>query len=172
MVINNYYVLLVESSKEEKIKSNIEMLLEQDELVLLPTRELYIKRKGKTHVETRPLFGGYLFLYKETISGEFLNKIKQIKGFYKFLNTNRDIKSLTTIEVKQLGSFLKRDYKATISKIIFNNDDKIVVKEGPLKEFEGRIIKVDKRKQRAKIQLSMYNESHTIDFSFDDIGRK
>ncbi len=166
----NYYVLLVESGREEIIKKSIEGLLEEKEAILLPTRDLYIKKAGKITVQTKPLFSGYLFLKIEYVKGEFLKNLKQIKGFFKFLNSNQDIVPLRKDEIEVLGSFLKKAYRATVSSVIFNDNDKIVVKNGPLKEFEGRIIKVDKRKQRAKVQLSMYNESHTIDFSFIDLG--
>lgn len=165
----NYFVILVESGREFRVKDHIQEFLESNEHVLLPTRELYIKKGGKTSIKTQPLFSGYLFLQKETISGEFLNNLKKIRGFFKFLNSNKDIKPLTKDDVSTLGSFLHRDYNAHVSKVIFNSDDRIVVKEGPLKEFEGRIIKVDRRKRRAKVQLTMYNNSHTIDFSFLDL---
>ena len=48
----------------------------------------------------------------------------------------------------------------------------IVVIEGPLKGIEGNIIKVDKRKQRAKIRVEFAGTAHTMDLSFEDIERK
>jgi transcriptional antiterminator NusG len=36
--------------------------------------------------------------------------------------------------------------------------------------LEGRIIKVDKRKRRAKIMLDLYNDSFSIDLAFEVIG--
>ncbi|MCL2557796.1 MAG: antitermination protein NusG, partial [Treponema sp.] len=39
----------------------------------------------------------------------------------------------------------------------------------PLKGLEGRIIKVDKRKKRAKIRLDLYDESFAIDLAFEII---
>jgi transcriptional antiterminator NusG len=42
--------------------------------------------------------------------------------------------------------------------------------EGPLMGLEGRIIKVDRRKGRAKINLDLYNDSFTIDLAFEVIG--
>lgn len=168
----NYFVIFVENGREKRVKESIEEYLSINENVLFPTSEMFIKKGGKTSIETKPLFSGYLFLQKENISGGFLKSLKNIKGFLKFLNTNQDIKPLTKLDVTQLGSFLNKNYSATISKVIFNSNDKIVVKEGPLQEFEGKIIKVDKRKQRARVQLSLYNESHTIDFSFQDLSKK
>ena len=36
-----------------------------------------------------------------------------------------------------------------------------------MKGLEGRIIKVDRRKKRAKIKLSLYEESFRVDFGFE-----
>ena len=39
--------------------------------------------------------------------------------------------------------------------------------EGPLKGLEGLIIKVDKRKKRAKIKMDFANDSILIDLGFE-----
>ena len=54
----------------------------------------------------------------------------------------------------------------------FDENDRIVVIEGPLKGFEGSIIKVDRRKHRAKIQVDFAGNAHTMDLSFEDIEKK
>jgi transcriptional antiterminator NusG len=36
--------------------------------------------------------------------------------------------------------------------------------------LEGRIVKVDRRKGRAKIMLDLYNDSFSIDLGFEVIG--
>ena len=58
------------------------------------------------------------------------------------------------------------------SLVRFDENDRIVVIEGPLKGIEGNIIKVDKRKQRAKIRVDFAGTVHTLDLSFEDIERK
>jgi transcription antitermination factor NusG len=54
----------------------------------------------------------------------------------------------------------------------FDDNDRIVVIEGPLKGLEGSIIKVDKRKQRAKICVDFGGTAHTMDLSFEDISKQ
>jgi len=54
--------------------------------------------------------------------------------------------------------------------VYFNEDSRIVVVEGPLMGLEGRIVKVDRRKGRAKIMLDLYNDSFSIDLAFEVIG--
>ena len=57
------------------------------------------------------------------------------------------------------------------SLVRFDENDRILVIEGPLKGFEGCIIKVDRRKQRAKIRVDFAGSSHTMDLSFEDIEK-
>jgi transcriptional antiterminator NusG len=42
-----------------------------------------------------------------------------------------------------------------------------VVISGPLSGLEGRIIKADKRKGRAKVKLDLYGDSFCIDLAFE-----
>ena len=57
------------------------------------------------------------------------------------------------------------------SLVCFDENDRILVIEGPLKGFEGCIIKVDRRKQRAKIHIDFAGVAHTMDLSFEDIEK-
>ena len=56
------------------------------------------------------------------------------------------------------------------SKVYFDENSRIVVTEGPLMGLEGKIVKVDKRKGRAKIKLDLYDDSFAIDLAFEVIG--
>lgn len=58
------------------------------------------------------------------------------------------------------------------SMVHFDENERIVVDEGPLKGLEGSIIKVDRRKQRAKIQLDFHGSTYTLDLGFEDISRQ
>ncbi len=53
------------------------------------------------------------------------------------------------------------------SKVCFDENQRIRVLSGPLKDLEGRIVKVNRRKGRAKIKLELYNVNFLIDFGFD-----
>jgi transcriptional antiterminator NusG len=53
------------------------------------------------------------------------------------------------------------------SKVYFDDNSRIVVISGPLSGLEGRIVKADKRKGRAKIKLDLYGDSFFIDLAFE-----
>jgi transcriptional antiterminator NusG len=55
------------------------------------------------------------------------------------------------------------------SRVYFDENSRIVVADGPLLGLEGKIIKVDKRKGRAKIKLDLYDDSFSIDLAFEVI---
>jgi transcriptional antiterminator NusG len=58
-----------------------------------------------------------------------------------------------------------------VSKVCFDENARIVIIDGPFQGLEGKIVKVDKRKQRAKVVLDLFGESHAVDFSFDVVKK-
>jgi transcriptional antiterminator NusG len=56
-----------------------------------------------------------------------------------------------------------------VSKVRFDEKNRIVVIDGVMKGLEGNIVKVDRRKGRAKIRLDIYDNSFLIDLSFEAI---
>ena len=59
---------------------------------------------------------------------------------------------------------------AKLSKVAFDENDRIKVIDGPMQGLEGQIVQVDKRKGRAKIKLDMFSDSFLIDLGFEVIN--
>jgi transcriptional antiterminator NusG len=49
----------------------------------------------------------------------------------------------------------------------FDENRRIRVISGPLKNLEGMIVRVDRRKGRARVRLEMYEDSFEVDFGFE-----
>ncbi|QEN05604.1 hypothetical protein EW093_13070 [Thiospirochaeta perfilievii] len=163
----NYYVLQVVTGTENKVKDSLSSLD-----VINPERKLIIRRKGKKLNEVKSIFPGYIFLKtKENIDNVTLQLLKDTKNVVKILNSYKDPIPLCCNQLDLIKPLLNPNFKAELSNVNFNKDDKIVVINGPLKELEGQIIKVDKRKQRATVQIEMYNKVHKINFSYIDISK-
>ena len=137
-----------------------------------PQRQLDIRKQGKIKPSLSPVFPGYIFI--ETENDEEINaykwEFKSTEGFYRFLKSNNNITPLSNQDLELVLHFIKTGPIAGKSRVYFDENSRIVVVEGPLSGLEGRIIKVDKRKRRAKISLDLYNDSFTIDLAFDIIG--
>jgi transcriptional antiterminator NusG len=135
-----------------------------------PQRRMMIRKAGKMHEDIKSIFPGYVFLElaeNEKIVDYYWD-IKHTDGFFRFLKSNTNIEALSGRNLETVLHFiLLKDAMAGISKVTFDENQRIAVAEGPLKGLEGSIIKVDKRKGRAKIKLDLYDDSFTIDLAFE-----
>ena len=115
-----------------------------------------------------------LYLIVETtdpIDSRTINELKKFDEFYHFLPGNNEILPLAGKDLSIIKHFLGLGPRIGPSLVRFDQDDRIVVIEGPLKGIEGSIIKVDRRKQRAKIRVDFAGSAHTMDLAFEDIER-
>ncbi len=49
----------------------------------------------------------------------------------------------------------------------FDENKRIRIVAGPLKNLEGMIVRVDRRKGRARVRLALYEDSFEVDFGFE-----
>ncbi len=88
--------------------------------------------------------------------------------------TYSSLGDITVVQVDIRYFIMPYDFgpKIGASMVNFDENERIVVDEGPLKGLEGSIITVDRRKQRAKVQLDFHGSTYTLDLSFEDISRQ
>lgn len=134
---------------------------------LWPRRKLTIRRKGNTKEELAPIFPSYIFIETEDISPEMYWILKRTNGFVRFLKSNQNIEPLRGKERNLLLHFLHFGEVVEKSRVTFDENNRIQVADGPMKGMEGYIVKVDKRKKRAKVRLSFYDDAFLIDFGFE-----
>jgi len=170
----NYYAIQVKTRSEEKFiklfrTNHPEVSLQ----IHFPKRRLDIRKAGKIKPYTPAVFPGYIFIEAEN-DDEILAcqwDFRRTEGFNRFLKTNQDITPLSDRDLELVLHFIKNTSQiAGLSKVYFDENSRIIIVEGPLSGLEGRIIKVDRRKRRAKIKLDLYNDSFAIDLAFEIIA--
>ena len=171
----NYYAMQVKTRGEEKFMKLFRGQNPGLELPMyFPQRELDLRRGGKIIPSKLAIFPGYIFL--ELPEDEDIKRhqwaFRKTEGFYRFLRSNRDIVPLQSKDLELVLHFIKTVGPiAGKSSVYFNENSRIVVISGPLFGLEGRIIKADKRKGRAKIKLDIYDDSFCIDLAFEVLDR-
>ena len=166
----NYYVVQVMTSEEEKYLGHINQHLPEGVIrILWPRRKLIIRRRGKRIPSLAPIFPGYLFMEAETLSPEAYWTLRKTPGFVRFLDSNQNVRPLSGSDRELIVHFLRFGPVVETSRVRFDENARIRVVEGPLKGLEGKIVKVDRRKGRAKVKLDLYNESFLVDFGFETI---
>lgn len=166
----NYYVMQVRTGEEEQFLRRVRPQLDGNNVrILWPRRKLSIRRRGRTHQVMAPIFPGYVFVESSDVNSQLYWIIRKTDGFLRFLPDNHDVRPLIAADRKLLLHFLSFGEVVEKSTVSFSEDARIHVLEGPLKGLEGRIVKVDRRKGRAKVKLDLYNESFLVDFGFQSM---
>lgn len=152
-----YYVIQVQSSKEEKIIEEIKKHLSNDILddVFSPKFTQRKKIKGKWIDVEKPAFPGYIFIETNNIKEAF-HRLYYVEGFAKLLGRERNSENflhLNEHESKMIEVLYGKDYGRTlgISEIKLEEGMKIRVLRGQLFGFEGLIKKVMLHKRQVII---------------------
>ncbi|MGA2545114.1 MAG: antiterminator LoaP [Rectinemataceae bacterium] len=167
-----YYTIHVLTTFEDDFARRLIPVLGPGRLII-PKKMIPIRRGGDTIKNLMPVFPGYIFIDSEDILGELdaYWTIRKTPGFIRFLRDSSSPTPLSDHDVLLLRRFISFGEYADTSKVTFDEHDRIVVLEGPLKGLEGQIIKVNRRKGRAKVLLDMYGEAFPIDLGFEVVER-
>jgi transcriptional antiterminator NusG len=170
-----YYAIQVKTRSEQKF---IKLFKAINPLCMVNIhflqRKLNERKNGIVKTVLAPIFPGYLFIEidNDDVISNYHWLFRKTDGFYRFLKSNQDIVPLAGRDLETVLHFLKRTGSvAGVSLVHFDENSRIVIDEGPLKGLEGCIVKVDKRKGRAKIKLDMYGDSFAIDLAFEMIKK-
>ncbi len=167
-----YYAIQVRSSDEEGfIARSVKSLRDDPRRFFAPKRVLKEFKNGKTVRQTRTVFPGYVFLETEELDSEIRWKIRRVRGFLRFLNDTANPTPLNDRDRQLLLKFISFGKAADISKVVFDEQERIVVLDGPLKGLEGQIVKVDRRRGRAKVKLDMCETGFLVDFGFEAVAK-
>jgi len=161
-----WFVLQVISNRENKIADNIFKLNLPHLKPFLPQKKIKIKKQGIVKDIIVPLYPGYIFIigiWKQ----EDAKKILQIQYTVKFIGGINSPGYLKRDEVDLINKIAK-DGICNYSQVV-NEGNKIKIISGPLKELEGQIISVDRRKQRAVVFLRLLNTNVKVTLGFEFI---
>ncbi len=154
------YVLYVKTGKEDPVKKRL------DELgikALVPKCFKYKRVKGNWKSTLDVIFKSYVFLDID-YSAENYYKIIEIDDVIRFLKSDTKVLSLSHLEKEWISILNKFASKA--SKIELKEDGFKII-SGVLENFETKVVKIDKHKRLAHIEINLFNELHKIVMGVD-----
>jgi transcription termination/antitermination protein NusG len=169
--MNHYAIHVLTGNEDDYIKKLMPLL--DGKRVFAPKRMLAIRHHGSTKKRLTAIFPGYVFLECEDLIADLDTywAARRTAGFIRFLRDNISPQPLSEQDRDLLLHFMSFGEYADTSKVSFDENDKIVILEGPLKGLEGKIVKVDRRRGRAKVALTLYETGYLIDFGFESVER-
>ncbi|MFC7440319.1 antiterminator LoaP [Laceyella putida] len=180
----NWYALFVKVGHEDDVSKLILRKLTNNIIrCIVPKRMIPEKKNNYVKHVLRPLFPGYVFIQAKMTTSLYY-KLTDMKNIIRLLNhgylyqakvrqqtppksekLDLDKYYFCDIPQQQMDPILKLIDKNEIigySQICLKGS-KVIVNSGPLKNMEGIIKKVDKRKKRAKITMEFLGKTTLID---------
>ena len=172
MDYNNWYVLFTRPGLESKLKKSIEVLVGDLVTLYLPRREIYHRIKGEFQIITKPLFPGYVFIYKEI--DDLLIKIRHSpleKRFHPVRHDN-DFAMVRKDEMAFIIRLAGIDGLVKASQAMVSEDHTVTIVGGPLKNFTGKILFINRRKRKAKVVIDLLCRQLTVTLGLEMLQSK
>ncbi len=171
----HFFAIQVSTGYETQFKQKLLFKLEKlfTTSIHIPVHIKPIRKQGTIKSNEQIVFPGYVFLeYPEKeLPLQLITLIQKVPYFVRILPQTLTPIPLSAQDTQLLTYFFQPKNKQ-ISTVYFDENDRIVVVDGILKDLEGYIIKVNKRKQRAKVRIDMCNTPFIIEVAFENIQKK
>ena len=165
-----WYVVHTYSGHENKVKVNIEKLVENrgmQDLVLsvvVPTEDRVEIKNGQRKVKTRKIFPGYV-LVKMVVTSESWYLVRNTQGVTGFVGHGSEPIPLTDEEVRRMG----------IEKVYIDLDieagDNVKVINGPFESFMGVVEEVNMDRQVLRVKISMFGRDTPVELEFGQVDK-
>ena len=141
-----YYAIQVKTGEEDQFIERLfkEVAPDERDMIRLfaPKRKMHLHKGGRDLQRIYPIFPSYVFLETESLTEEQRWAARRVPGFYRFLKTTRDPTPLSDHDRQLLLRFVSFGDYADVSTVSFDENDRIVVIEGPMQGLEGNIVKM------------------------------
>lgn len=166
-----WYAVQVRTGEEEKIRLMCNKMISDNVLeeCFIPYYEKNMKYNTKWHIIREILFPGYIFMISDYINDLIFN-VKKIPKLIKILGDGEDIIPLYDREIEFLTKFGKDDHLIKISHGYIENE-KIIITDGPMKDYEGTIKKIDRHKRKAIIEVEFLGRTMEISVGLEIVRK-
>lgn len=168
----NWYVLFVMGGKEQKI---CDFLKEEEINAFLPRMEVLYRVKGVFYPKEKLMFPSYIFIESELDHIAFHQKLMELKqkksGIIKELKFDNDGTPALTESEKELLEKLIGRKKLMEHSIGYMEGERVIVTEGPLQGLESKIIRMDRHKRKAQIEIDMLGQAVKLNVSLEIIKK-
>lgn len=182
-----WYVLRVQSSREEKIKENLEKRVKSRGLedlfdrMVIPTEKVQEIKGGKKRERKRKVYPGYLYLEVETeednsegaehrwkINGDAYHLIRETPGVGDFVGDRNQPVPMSDDDVGKILRITEptEEGEEPVVKIEFSKGDAVKIKDGPFDGFEGNVEEVDSEKGRIQVIVTIFGRATPVELEY------
>ncbi len=172
-----WFVLRVQSNREEKVKSALEESIKvrgiDDKVtkVLVPTEKISEIKGGKKRITERKIYPGYIMAEIEVdeqgnIPSDVWFLIRETPGTGDFVGGNRRPVPMAAYEVEKMLTEAERKEEKPRASIQFKEGDRVRIKEGPFENFDGTVEEILEASGRVRIILTIFGRATPVELEY------
>lgn len=165
-----WYVVHTYSGHENKVKTNIEKLVENRSMqhlifaVKVPMEKYIDNKNGKQIEKERKKFPGYV-LVNMLMTDESWYIIRNTKGVTGFVGPGSKPVPLSEREVRSLG------VQSSSEKMDIEIGEVIIIKEGACEGLEGVVNEIDSDKEKVRAFVNMFGRDTVVELDFEQFEK-
>ena len=165
-----WYVIHTYSGYENKVKTDLEKTIKNRELedyffnIIVPMEEQIQIKDGKRKTNLKKVFPGYV-LIKMIVTEKTWYIVRNTRGVTGFVGSGTDPIPLTEDEIRAMG------FEVTEVNIDYDVDDSVRVLDGPLTDFIGTVVEINKEKRKVKVLVSMFGRETPVELDFSQVQK-
>lgn len=168
----DWHVLFVKTGEEEKIAR----ALRKEKLdAFVPKMNMMYRKQGESLLVAKTMFPGYVFIECEMNQADLLLFLKdlheRVPKFMKLLKVDKEGTSVLYPDEKEYMQSLLNENHVLDHSVGLIEGDKAIITEGPLKGLENTILKIDRHKRRALIEVMICNVPTQVKVSLEIISK-
>ena len=165
-----WYVVHTYSGYENKVKANIEKIIENRKLhdliteVIVPLQEVMEVKNGAKKQVKKKLFPGYV-LIRMDMTDETWYVVRNTRGVTGFVGPGSKPVPLTEDEIKALGFDLEQ------IQIDINIGDTVRITTGPFEDSAGDVVTINSHKKTVTVHLNVFGRETPVELDFTEIEK-
>ena len=164
-----WYVVHTYSGYENKVKANIEKIIENRHLeeqileVKVPMEDVTEVKGGIKKQTSKKLFPGYVLIHME-MNDDTWYVVRNTRGVTGFVGPGSKPIPLTEAEMKNMG--LTKEAEIEID---FAVGDSAIIVSGPFEGAQGIISAINMHKQSVTVNIEMLGRETPVEINFTDV---
>lgn len=94
------------------------------------------------------------------------------KYFLRFLPSNSSVSPLVKGDLEIVSSILRFGSTVGIVPVKFDAGDRVIITDGPFKDFSGNVIAVNRRNKRLNIQIDFMNGVRVVGLCYEEVQKQ
>jgi transcriptional antiterminator NusG len=171
----NWYAIQTYSGYENAVVRNLKQRIEslglEDKIfnVLIPTKKVIKIKSGKRIEEDEKIYPGYV-LVEMIVNDETWFNVRNTPRVTGFVGSGNIPVPVSDTELADIFANMKGDN--LIHSLDVNMGEYIYIVDGPFKDSEGKVSKIDQEKGKLVVLVSMFDREIPVELDFLQVKKK